>query len=244
MIQEGGFKRKYWLIGGIIFTLLPILFLICFSFIFHGVPEKIAASLLPHFVLIFYGFSIPVLFFLIIDLIPYFLIGALLGYFFGKTNKKGLLFLTYIPLTVLIFFGMYLFNKEPDYSTYSVSECGNPVYSLQRNFNKNVCYYSAGTRTLDVEACKQIHDGEESACYFTVAKATNNPSICALIAVGNPEMNNCYNVTVQNYACETIPDISSRNTCYIQKAVNKKDPTSCTLITDVGQREHCLSIMK
>lgn len=222
--------NKYWIKGGLLFTIfgLVTLLLALVGFLIHSEPNYLSYFLVFHPIIVFLFMGIqmsgssPMSLISVIasgsllsffSLSLYFIVGSVAGIFYGKVKQfihigfwqKMIIFSLPAILPALIIFSLFAFER-PNHSKIAANEeCDLPSMNFKFFFNEEYCYQINATIKKDVQICSRINKE------MTLMGIDNNPVV-------------------------------SQNQCYTQVALEKENPEVCNLIVNSSEkRTSCLN---
>ncbi len=126
----------------------------------------------------------------------------------------------------------------PPLKSYStLSECKNLAYS-----DEDDCRRQVAAKTNDPEICDALNQDDIDWCKAHVLVATNNFSACQTLS--SNAANQCWfeaaKKTQKKDYCGSIGLLFLKDDCYHALSMQGSDPSVCTPISNIDQREDCL----
>ncbi|MBI3631311.1 MAG: hypothetical protein HY219_00390 [Candidatus Staskawiczbacteria bacterium] len=248
---------KYKIIGGITSVIIIMLYFafIQLSRISLDVDKDIYQIIAPIlFIVAIGGSPIGILgqvVVIVLSLIPYFIIGAILGDIYGNSIHKKRTIVIIIIICVL-FFGALTFRYSNlsngiIFNDASVNKCKflAPFLSiLKHRFNSDKCYYSLARKNKDVTACEYINIKSYLSrdCFMDMAQEYIDYNICShLDEISNKE--SCIDLVAGILGeCEKAPTLMARNYCYLDRSKSIREharDNTCAAFLGPKNRELC-----
>jgi hypothetical protein len=185
-------KEKYWLKGGIIFTIVMSIFAtIAFYVKAIGVFTYVAPAAFVGFLSLGMRGTpaqtsevIQTLVMALgITLISYFIVGMILGVIYKRIKGNKILTAVGFIIVAMALGSVVYLGTTPNYT--SVSQCESSITRLRQGFREDMCYWQVARVKQDITICNSLPDNRGNfskyGCYTTVASDTRNSSICEKI---------------------------------------------------------------
>lgn len=111
--------------------------------------------------------------------------------------------------------------------------------------DKNKCYFAVANATLNITLCSRISEPfMKDTCHLEVAKKARNPSFCSAIE-NTYTRNTCYSSIIYNEkysfsVCASIMHQNWKDECYKKAAVDTKNSSICNFIIDPFVKNVCM----